>query len=37
VAFVVADDITTYQLSKTGLALQLTVKGTKYWRDDSLN
>jgi len=34
---VTADDITLYQLTKTGLALQLTVKGTKYWRDDSLN
>lgn len=34
---VTVDDITIYQLTKTSLALQLTVKGTKYWRDDSLN
>ncbi len=31
------DNFTIYQLTKTGLALQATVKGTKYWRDDSLN
>ena len=26
-----------YQLTKTGLALQATVQGTKYWRDDAIN
>ncbi len=26
-----------YQFTKTGLALQATVQGTKYWRDDKLN
>lgn len=31
------DNITIYQLTETGLALQVTVKGTKYWKDDSLN
>ena len=31
------DNITIYQLTKTGLALQATIKGTKYWRDDSLH
>lgn len=31
------DNITIYQLTKTGLALQATVKGTKYWLDNSLN
>ena len=31
------DDITIYQLTEAGLALQATVKGTKYWKDDSLN
>ncbi len=31
------DNFTIYQLTKTGLALQATVKGSKYWRDDSLN
>ncbi len=31
------DNITIYQLTESGLALQATVKGTKYWKDDSLN
>ena len=31
------DDIKIYQMTKAGLALQLTVKGTKYWKDDELN
>lgn len=31
------DNITIYQLTKSGLALQATVKGTKYWKDDALN
>lgn len=31
------DNITVYQLTQTGLALQATIKGTKYWRDDELN
>lgn len=26
-----------YQFTKTGLALQATVQGTKYWKDDKLN
>lgn len=30
-------DITLYQLTEAGLALQATVKGTKYWKNDSLN
>jgi len=30
-------NITIYQITKTGLALQASVKGTKYWRDDDLN
>ena len=34
---VVVDNITIYQLTKTGIALQATVKGTKYWKDDELN
>jgi lipid-binding SYLF domain-containing protein len=33
----VIDNITIYQLTKTGLALQATVKGTKYWKDGELN
>ena len=31
------DNITIYQLTEAGLALQATVTGTKYWKDDSLN
>ncbi|MBT8142141.1 MAG: hypothetical protein HKN88_00530 [Gammaproteobacteria bacterium] len=31
------DNITIYQLTETGLALQVTVKGTKYWKDPDLN
>jgi lipid-binding SYLF domain-containing protein len=31
------DNMTIYQLTETGLALQATVKGTKYWKDGSLN
>jgi len=32
-----ANNMTIYQLTEAGLALQATVKGTKYWKDDSLN
>jgi len=31
------DNITVYQLTRSGLALQATVKGTRYWRDSRLN
>jgi len=31
------DNITVYQLTRTGLALQATIKGTKFWKDASLN
>ncbi|MEE8057108.1 MAG: hypothetical protein V3T17_04645 [Pseudomonadales bacterium] len=34
---VVIDGIKVYQLTETGLALQATVKGTKYWKDGYLN
>lgn len=34
---VTVDNITIYQLTESGLALQATVKGTKYWRDQALN
>ncbi|WP_163932958.1 YSC84-related protein [Paraferrimonas sp. SM1919] len=30
-------DVTIYQLTESGLALQATLKGTKYWKDDELN
>ena len=32
-----ANNMTVYQLTESGLALQATIKGTKYWKDDSLN
>ena len=31
------DRVTVYQLTESGLALQATVKGTKYWVDSDLN
>ncbi|NQZ81286.1 MAG: hypothetical protein HRT52_09765 [Colwellia sp.] len=31
------DDMTVYQITESGLALQATIKGTKYWQDDELN
>lgn len=34
---ITVDNITIYQLTEAGLALQATIKGTKYWKDDSLN
>ncbi len=34
---ITVDNITVYQLTETGLALQATIKGTKFWRDDALN
>jgi lipid-binding SYLF domain-containing protein len=34
---VVIDGITIYQLTEAGLALQATVKGTKFWKNDKLN
>ncbi|MBC3767434.1 YSC84-related protein [Neptunicella marina] len=34
---VTVDNITIYQLTEAGLALQATVKGTKYWKDETLN
>ncbi len=36
-AEVLIGGITIYQLTKSGLALQATLKGTKYWRDNKLN
>jgi hypothetical protein len=36
-AEVVIDGITIYQLTESGLALQATVKGTKFWKNDKLN
>ena len=33
----VAPGIKLYQLTENGLALQATIQGTKYWKDDELN
>ena len=33
----VAPGIRLYQLTESGIALQATVQGTKYWKDDELN
>ncbi len=33
----IVNNITVYQMTESGLALQATIKGTKFWRDDSLN
>lgn len=34
---ITVDDITVYQITKNGLALQATIKGTKFWKADELN
>ncbi len=31
------EDVTVYQMTKKGLAEQVTPQGTKYWQDDDLN
>lgn len=31
------DNISIFQLTETGLALQATIKGTRYWKDAELN
>ena len=36
-AFDVAPGVVLYQLTENGLALQATIQGTKYWKDDELN
>lgn len=33
----ILDGVTVYQITESGLALQATVKGTKYWKDETLN
>lgn len=33
----IIDNITIYQLTESGLALQVMVKGTRYWQDSALN
>mgnify|MGYP003624191662 CR=1 FL=1 len=34
---VTVDNITIYQMTRSGLALQATIKGTRFWEDDELN
>ena len=34
---VVLDGMRVYQLTESGIALQATLKGTKYWKDSELN
>jgi len=36
-ALSVSPGVWLYQLTDDGLALELTVKGTKYYKDDDLN
>ena len=36
-ALEVAPDVWVYQITKNGLALQATLQGTKYYKDDDLN
>lgn len=31
------DNMTIYQITEAGLALQATIKGTKFWKDEMLN
>jgi len=33
----ILDNVTVYQLTEAGLALQATLKGTKYWKNAELN
>lgn len=36
-AISVAKDVDLYQITETGLALEATIQGTKYFKDDDLN
>ena len=33
----ILDNVTVYQITEAGLALQATIKGTKFWKNDELN
>ena len=33
----VSPGVKLFQLTESGLALQATIQGTKYWKDDDLN
>jgi len=34
---ITVDNMTIYQLTESGFALQATIKGTRFWKDDALN
>ena len=34
---ITVDNMTIYQMTETGLALQATIKGTRFWKDEVLN
>ena len=34
---VTVDNVSVYQMTETGLALQATIKGTRFWQDEELN
>jgi hypothetical protein len=36
-AATVVEGVSIYQLTENGLALQATLQGTKYYKDDDLN
>jgi len=36
-AISISPDIMFYQVTKKGLAAQITIQGTKYWKDEDLN
>jgi len=36
-AFDIAPGVKLYQLTEHGLAAQITIQGTKYWKDENLN
>lgn len=36
-SYEVAPGVKLYQLTKNGIAVQATIQGTKYWKDDELN
>jgi len=34
---ITVDNMTIYQITESGLALQATIKGTRFWKDEALN
>ena len=34
---ITVDNMTIYQMTESGLALQATIKGTRFWKDEKLN